>query len=346
MTTHKDARRNVARYPAIVGYLALLLMSGCGLAMDNEDRLARGEQAYADGDFRAAIIDAKDVLLDEPDNLRGRLLLGSASVRGRRRPRCGKGVPESDADGRIASGCCCRNGARLVVAAKIRRGLEEVPFEGLPSSEAEATVRIARGEALMGLRNPKRQEECIMSVLQLQPENLDARLGIVSSFVAEGNFVQARGALDQVLDTYAEYPRVWLYSGSLNMRAGDFEAARRNFEVALNLATSSGDEPARLQALAGLAESSFEQQDIDSARARIDQLAAASPESLADQIIDCAYCLLRRGLDNRTAESATGASGRSELSPGAIVARHCAPAQRQSVPGRDVSFRRGRIGTE
>lgn len=253
--------------------------------MDNEDRLARGEQAYADGDFRAAIIDAKDVLLDEPDNLRGRLLLGRASVEVGDGPAAEKELQRAMQLGATMADLAAEMARALLLQGQFERVLNEVPIEGLPSNEAMANVLAARGDAYMGLKEPEAAREVYTSVLQLQPENIDARLGIVSSFVAEGNFVQARGALDQVLDTYAEYPRVWLYSGSLNMQSGNFEAASANFEVALNLATSTGDEPAGLQALAGLAESSFEQQDIDSARLRIDQLAAASPQSLQTKLL-------------------------------------------------------------
>ena len=67
--------------PGLAGCLILLLVSGCGLAMNNEDKLDRGEQAFAEGEYRAAIIDAKDVLLNEPDNVRGRALLGRAAVK-------------------------------------------------------------------------------------------------------------------------------------------------------------------------------------------------------------------------------------------------------------------------
>ena len=253
--------------------------------MDNEDRLARGEQAFAEGDFRAAIIDAKDVLLDEPDNLRGRLLLGRASVEVGDGPAAEKELQRAMQLGAPMTDLAAEMARALLLQRKFQQLLNEVPYEGLPSSEVEARVLVARGEAYMGLKEPETAREVYSSVLQLQPDNIDARLGIVSSFVAEGNFVQARGALDQVLDTYAEHPRVWLYSGSLNMQAGDFEAAGANFEVALDLATSSGDEPARLQALAGLAETSFEQQDIDSARLRIDQLAAESPQSLQTMLL-------------------------------------------------------------
>ena len=60
--------------------LATLVLSSCGLVLDDERRLDRAQAALADGDYRAAIIDAKTVLLDHPDNARARRLLGSASV--------------------------------------------------------------------------------------------------------------------------------------------------------------------------------------------------------------------------------------------------------------------------
>ena len=60
--------------------LTFLALSGCGLAMSNDDRLDRAEAAIMQGDYRAAIIDAKDVLRKESDNIRGRLILGRASL--------------------------------------------------------------------------------------------------------------------------------------------------------------------------------------------------------------------------------------------------------------------------
>ncbi len=53
------ARSASSSFPGIIVCLALLVVSGCGLAMSNEDQLDRGETAFAEGDFRAAIIDAK-----------------------------------------------------------------------------------------------------------------------------------------------------------------------------------------------------------------------------------------------------------------------------------------------
>jgi len=57
-----------------------LVVSACGLAKSNEERLHRAEQDMAEGDFRVAIIDSKAVLLDEFDNVRGWLLVARGSL--------------------------------------------------------------------------------------------------------------------------------------------------------------------------------------------------------------------------------------------------------------------------
>ena len=65
---------------ALLFTLTAFLISACGLGLDAQDRLDRGQQAYQDGEYRAAVIDAKNVLLEQPDNVAARLLLGHASV--------------------------------------------------------------------------------------------------------------------------------------------------------------------------------------------------------------------------------------------------------------------------
>ena len=265
---------------AIVGCLVLLVISGCGLAMSNEDQLDRGEKAFAEGDFRAAIIDAKDVLLDEPDNVRGRLLLGRASVKTGDGPAAEKELRRAMQLGTPAVDIAAELARALLLQGKFDEVINEIPLDGLPSSGSQAQVRVAHGDAFMGLGQPEAARQMYSSALEIQPDNLDARLGIVSSFVAEENFMQARGGIDQILETNSENPRVWLYSGSFNSRIGDFETAEANYAVALKLASAQDDESSRLPALAGLAESLLEQQEVDAAREHIDVLAVEAPNSL------------------------------------------------------------------
>ena len=78
MSKSNPAKRSLGRSVFSVGLSALFIAS-CGLGMDTQDRLHRGQQAFSDGEYGAAVIDAKNVLLDEPDNLTARLLLGRAA---------------------------------------------------------------------------------------------------------------------------------------------------------------------------------------------------------------------------------------------------------------------------
>ena len=64
----------------VILVLVALLVSACGLGMDTQARLDRGQKALTDGEYRAAVIDAKNILLEEPNNTDARLLLGRASV--------------------------------------------------------------------------------------------------------------------------------------------------------------------------------------------------------------------------------------------------------------------------
>lgn len=281
----QHAKSTILHLPLVVGFLLMSLVSGCGLAMNNEDRLDRSEQALMEGDFRAAIIDAKDVLLDEPDNLRGRLLLGRASVKIGNGPAAEKELRRAIELGADKADIAAELAQALLLQGKFDEVLTEMSLEGLPSSEVEARVLTARAHAHMGLEQPEAAREVFSSVLERQPDDLDARLGIVSSFVAEGNFTQARGGIDQILETNADNPRVWLFSGSFNSRIGDLETAEANYSAALKLASSQGAKSGRLQALGGLAEILIEKQDVDSARVHIAKLASEAPQSLQTKVL-------------------------------------------------------------
>ena len=144
--------------------------------------LDRGEEALASGDYRAAIIDAKDVLRKEPDNVRGRLLLGRASVETGDGPAAEKEFRRALELGADKSTVAAGLARALLQQGKFQEVLDEIPLGNLPSSEAEAKVRVAHGDALAALGQPEAAREMYTSVLELQPEDLNARLGIVSTF--------------------------------------------------------------------------------------------------------------------------------------------------------------------
>ena len=274
--------------PRFSGLLACLVVfaTGCGLAMNNEDRLDRAEAAYAAGDFRAVVIDAKDVLLDEPNNRRGRLLLGRASARVGDGAAAEKELRRAVQLGVDPQDIAVDLALALLFQGKFQEVLDEVPLDVAESEVEVKAMRLTHADAYMGLRQPERARELYLKVVQSDPADIKARMGMVSSFVADKNFAEARASLDQILEANPDEVGVWLYSGSLQVQLRNFEAAAASFKTALGLVSANGAaDQARRQALAGLAEALVEQDRVDDARPHLEQLVAEAPEALQTKLL-------------------------------------------------------------
>ena len=65
---------------ATLAITAMLSLSGCGLATSDEERLQRADEQIASGAYRAAIIELKNVLANDSENVRARLMLAEVSL--------------------------------------------------------------------------------------------------------------------------------------------------------------------------------------------------------------------------------------------------------------------------
>lgn len=261
-------------------FLGLFLVtSACGLAMSNEERLDRAAQAMADGDFRAAIIDAKDVLRDEPDNVRGRLLLARASIgvsdaasaekEFRRALGLGTGL------GEIAT----QFAQSLLAQGKFAAVIDEIPLDAANSEGELQELSRLHGDAHLGLGQPEQARISYQKALEIQPDDVQSQLGIISSYVAEENFVQARGVLDQVQATHGDQAAVWIFAGRLNSRLADHAQAESDFRRALDLLAPGDGGNARLDAIVGVANSLLDQGKQEAARPLVEELMERAPRA-------------------------------------------------------------------
>lgn len=253
--------------------------------MSTDDRLDRAEARYRDGDLRAAIIEAKDVLLDEPDSVRGRVLLGRVSV------AVGDGASaEKELEKAIELGATRQEVApelarALLLQGKFEKILKAIPLDSAVTGEADTAIRNAHGDAYLGLAQPARAREMYTSALERRPDNLAAQLGVATSYFAERNVLQAQAAIEHMLESNPEATRAWLYSGAFNVQTRNFEAAEANYRVALDLAAAQDDQQSRLAALAGLATSLFELGMPDAGGQFVDQLGTYAPQAIETKLL-------------------------------------------------------------
>ncbi|HZW59193.1 MAG TPA: tetratricopeptide repeat protein, partial [Woeseiaceae bacterium] len=268
--------------PAIVlMLLGTLLVGACGLGMSTEDRLQRAEQSLQSGENRAAIIDAKNVLVDEPENVRARLLLGKAALADGDGATAEKELRRAAELGAAQEDTIAGIARALLLQRKFDALVKEFEAE-LPSGDADRVALLTiLGDARLALKQPELAREHYSRALELDANNPAAKLGTVQSYIAEGNPLQARATLSQVLDTNSDFAAAWLTSARLNMSSGNYAAGKKDFARAETIASGNGDTDQRVRAIYGLAEASFATNELDEARKYSAQLDAIAGNSIA-----------------------------------------------------------------
>ena len=331
----------------LIYLVSALCLTACGLGMDTQARLERGQQAYEDGEYRAAIIDAKNVLQEEPDNVAARLLLGRASV------EQGDGVSGEKELRRAAElgtdfGVVLADlGRALLQQGKYDDVVAEIDPELARNEPDRLSAMRSRGEALVGLGQPVAAREIFAEVLAADADDVEAQLGIVSSYIEERNYLQARETLNQVLTLDDSYIPSWLASGALGMRMRDSKRAQSDYGKAVELARQAGHVGGEMQALTGLTDALLALSKHDEAREGLVRMRQIAPDDTRTLLVRARLAsidedwqtakellleILRRAPDYRQAPCARSRTG-------ADAARLRAQRERQSRPGGDVPVR-------
>lgn len=258
--------------------LTVLLLSGCGLGMTAQDRLDRGTAAYQAGDYRAAIIDAKNILQDEPDNMAARILLGRSSI------AVGDAVSaELELRRAVDLGADTGDllpdlGRSLIRQQKFGDVIAEISPEAAKNEADRVTVLLLRGDAYLGMGRPAMARDSFTAVLGQDANNPEALLGVVQSYIDERNFLQARQSLDEILPVVPQFAPAWISSGLLAMRSQEAQRAESDFGTAVDLTNQARNRMLEMQALYGRAEALFSLRRVDDIHSTWQRMSEIAPE--------------------------------------------------------------------
>ncbi|MEX2123371.1 MAG: XrtA/PEP-CTERM system TPR-repeat protein PrsT [Woeseia sp.] len=284
-----------------IALLPLLFIAACGLGMDNAARLARAQAAFESSEYRAAIIDAKNILEQEPQNREARLLLGRSSIRVNDAATAEKELRRAIELGSDLRTVAVDLGRALLSLRRFEQLLEEIQPELAQNETERLGILRMRGDAMMGLQRPGDARDMYLEVLAADGDDMPARLGVVSSYVAEENNAEARKSLDEALRIEGKYVPARLASGSLYLAMLDPGAAVDEFALAHELASTASDTDAQVSALVGLIESRLAQNDLGAAKVAAAQLQEFAPDNLSTIYVTARIAYM--GEDYETAQA-------------------------------------------
>lgn len=203
--------------------ILLVTIGGCkdgGQPQDVRPHLASAESYLDQGQYNAAIIEARAALLIEPHNEAANTLLGRIYL-DLGRPRQALELLQS-IDGTTPEY------HELLATAYLRRGkyasaLLLVRQEGEHFDPVVAAV--TRGDARMGLQDLDQAREEYQQALRLDPENLRGHLGVTLLDVLTGRLERAETQLNALLDRQGEVVEALTLLAGVYIRQGRMEEA-------------------------------------------------------------------------------------------------------------------------
>lgn len=281
---------------------ALLLSTSLLNAADADDYLEDAKAFLEKGEAKAAVIQLKNALQENPANIEARLMLGKIYL------QAGDGA-SAEKEFTRAKDLNAANSyweMSLAKAYLMQRKYQEVL--DLIKTGAERPQKdqldswLIRGDAHLGLRQYQEAREAYGKARQLDPNSQKSMLGLIMADISDNRRDEALQGLDKLINSYPDNSTALEIRGELKLQKGEQEPALADFNQALEL------QPMSVGALLGRAQISLAQGKLEAARSDVTTLETLVPGhpkllrlsgtiALLDKDLDKADNLLQKALN-------------------------------------------------
>lgn len=275
----KDPRRSsqaVALSRAALSLLVAFLITACGqIDLSAAERIARAEQAHADGNINAAVIEIKNALQQRPNHAEARRLLGEYSL------ALGE-AEEAEAELERAQALGSDPVALQLplLRAWSMQGKHQQVIEATESVDAYAPSQqpvalTLRAQSLLTKEQFEEARATLDRALNLDPTNAEVLLGLAWVDWLNDDLAATRARLQATLQHDPGLDRAWELLGDVEREAGRLDEAAAAYTRAIET-TNQPLSPRVKRALTNLS-----RQDADAVEADVNVLArryATHPE--------------------------------------------------------------------
>ena len=209
--------------------------SQCFAAVNPEKSASYFEDAlqlFHKGEFEASVIQLKNAVQENPDNIAARVLLGRAYLTTGEPEAAGKELLTAREYGADEALIAVPLADSYILQRKFEQLLQEI-FGAGHSPEGETEISIRRGHAHLELTELDQAEQAFAHVLADRPAEVRATLGLASVSFQRGELGLARSFLDTAEGQQPNHPGLWLLRGEISRLEGQIEAALAHYDRAL-----------------------------------------------------------------------------------------------------------------
>lgn len=242
----RNPLRNAASALAVVAAVSAAPLNAADAAKVSTESVGYYEEAKAylkKGDVKSAVIQLKNAIRTDPDNVQARFDLAIIYLRGRDGPSAEKELKAARERGMEASKIVLPLAQAYSLQRKNREILDEMkPGDG--SKNVNAGILAARAGAYVALKKLAEAERELNEAIAIAPESTAVLLALSQVNQAQGRFDEAESRIDKALSIEPDNQRTLIRKGSLQQARRDFDGAVETYSRVLAL--NEGNVPARV----------------------------------------------------------------------------------------------------
>jgi tetratricopeptide (TPR) repeat protein len=254
-----------------LAFAAVALCAGCGSSSDPKDTIVRAQDYRAKGDFKAAIIEFKNVLQKTPGDAEARYLLGITYHDSRDYRSAEQELRRALEFGYDRGKVMPVLARSLLALGEFQKVLDLVPQSGNASAAVQADTLTLRARALAGLRQNEKVRELLAQALVLQPDFADALLALARHAAGERKLDEASSLVERALQGAPRGVDAWLMKGDLARLRSDKAGLIAANEKVIDI------DPTNVIARLNIASQHIADEKIEEARKLVAQARTLSP---------------------------------------------------------------------
>lgn len=227
---------------ALTMSVSALTLPGAAQAAVNEASqrfFESGKAELAKGNLAAAIIEFRNAIQRDPENVAARLELGKAQFQA-------GDIPSAEKELRIAHERAPSDetevllGEVLMRQGRLDEALKLISVDALTPA-MQVRKHLTRGSVQLGLNKVDDAEASFKAAKKLDPNKIEVDYGLARVAAARTRFTEANGILDQILKTKPDFAPAWMLKGEVALASQNRNEAFYAFDRAVQLLPNNVD---------------------------------------------------------------------------------------------------------
>lgn len=220
--------------------ISLGTLSGCGKGdLTDLEYLRKGKDYYQQGNYKAGIIELKNALKQNHENIEARWTLGLSYLEVGNYQGAEKELLRVRNLGMAESAIAVPLLRALLYQGKHEEALALVAsYKGTPVMQ-DPEVHVLHGEALLGLGKVQLAGDAFARALKISPDTATAHVGLARINIQEGEYARASEMLGEIIEKFPAEITGWNAKGDLEFRRGRYQESEVAYKKAYQLESSN-----------------------------------------------------------------------------------------------------------